>query len=319
MATTAATLVRKTNTKRWTGLLLLTGYLALYATTLYNMSRWGAYDPADALTVAAILGVGFSVAAWLFTIGVKPLAYRVSQPARELAVVTIYLIAVTAVVTWGFDWIRRVVPTNPPQAFVLLALKLVVFVAVPVLIMRSLFGYRRLDLAPSSFTLRPMIAMTGMSALLIVFQAVLGRGLRDIQAAHVPASALVWGMPVALLWSCLEMGVVEEFFFRCVVQSRLSAALRSEVGGIVVASLAFGLMHAPGLYLRTGVTQEGLPPHPALWMAVGYSIVITSVAGLLFGVLWARTRNFAVVVVVHGAADLLPNFLPTLRSLHLLR
>jgi len=66
------------------------------------------------------------------------------------------------------------------------------------------------------------------------------------------------------------------------------------------------------------VTQEGLPAHPALWMAIGYSIVITSVAGFFLGVLWARTRNLAVVVLVHAAADLLPDFLPTLRSLHLL-
>jgi membrane protease YdiL (CAAX protease family) len=84
-------------------------------------------------------------------------------------------------------------------------------------------------------------------------------------------------------------------------------------------SLLFGLAHAPGLYLRTGLTQEGLPPHPPLLMAIGYSIVITSVAGFFFGVLWARTRNFALVVMVHAMADLLPDLLPTLRSLQLLR
>ena len=78
-------------------------------------------------------------------------------------------------------------------------------------------------------------------------------------------------------------------------------------------------MHAPGLYLRTGITQEGLPPHPALWMAAGYSIVITSTAGLVFGVLWSRTRNFALIAIVHGAGDLLPDFLTTMRALHLLR
>ena len=44
-------------------------------------------------------------------------------------------------------------------------------------------------------------------------------------------------------------------------------------------------------------------------MAIGYSIVITSVAGFFLGVLWARTRNFLVLVLVHAAADLLPNTL----------
>ena len=77
-------------------------------------------------------------------------------------------------------------------------------------------------------------------------------------------------------------------------------------------------MHAPGLYLRRNLTQEGLPAHPSLLMAIGYSIVITSTAGFLFGVLWARTRNFAVIVVAHGMADLLPNILPTPHSLRLI-
>ena len=74
----------------------------------------------------------------------------------------------------------------------------------------------------------------------------------------------------------------------------------------------------PGCNLRTQLTQEGLPPHPSLLIAIGYSIVITSSAGFLFGVLWARTRNFVVIVVAHGMADLLPNILPTLHSLRLI-
>jgi len=55
----------------------------------------------------------------------------------------------------------------------------------------------------------------------------------------------------------LEVGVVEEFFFRVRLQSRLSAVLKSKLGGIVRASLRFGLGHAPGLYLRSRATQEG--------------------------------------------------------------
>jgi membrane protease YdiL (CAAX protease family) len=117
----------------------------------------------------------------------------------------------------------------------------------------------------------------------------------------------------------LEVGVVEEFFFRVLLQSRLSAVLKSKLGGIVLASLLFGLVHAPGLYLRSGATQEGLSANPSLLMAVGYSIVITSVAGFFLGVLWARTRNFLLLVLVHAAADLLPNTLPTLRAFHFLR
>jgi membrane protease YdiL (CAAX protease family) len=143
-----------------------------------------------------------------------------------------------------------------------------------------------------------------MSLLLLAFQSLLGRGLRDIASAHLPTSVLWYGLPLTFLWLVLEAGAVEEFFFRVLLQTRLSAVLHSELGAIVLMSVIFGLAHAPGLYLRTGLTQEGLSPHPSLLMAVGYSIVITSVAGFFLGVLWARTRNFAVVVVVHAVGDL---------------
>ena len=52
-------------------------------------------------------------------------------------------------------------------------------------------------------------------------------------------------------------------------------------------------------------------------MAVGYSIVLTSLAGLFLGVLWMRTKNLAVVVIVHAATDFLPNLVPWVKSFHL--
>jgi len=153
--------------------------------------------------------------------------------------------------------------------------------------------------------------------LLLAFQAVLGRGLRDVLNAYLSYGTLLFGLPLTFLWLALEAGVVEEFFFRVLLQTRLSALLKSELSAIVVTSLLFGLAHAPGIYLRTGMTNEGLQ-NPSLLMAVGYSIVIVSVAGFFLGVLWARTRNFLLVVTVHAMGDLLPNLLPTMRSLRLI-
>jgi len=317
MATQTAPVLNKTRPRRGIGVAVLATYLGLYAVLLSAMSRWGGFDPSNALGVAAVLGVGFSLAAWALTIGVKPLSYYVLQPARELVALAVYLVALTAVVTWGFDWVRRSFPHDPVQAFALLTVKLIIFVAVPSWLMRWRFGYSWRDLAPSGFSRRHLLVMVAMSALLILFQAVAGSGWRETRTAHLPANILLWGLPLALAWWTLEAGVVEEFFFRCLLQSRLTSMLHSQLGGIVLASLLFGMMHTPGLYLRTSITGEGLAPHPPLWMAIGYSVVITSIAGFVFGILWARTRNFALVAVVHGAADLLPNFLQTMRSLHL--
>ncbi len=305
--------------RKTTGLALLAAYIAIYAATLYAMVRFGQFDAGEALGVFAILGVGFSIVAWVLTIGMKPLPYRVLEPGRELTTLVAYLVPLTAFIAFGFSAIHRYVTGEPADSFAILAAKLAAFVVIPAWIMIARFRYRLPQLVPMSTKTSQMLVVLGMSLVLIVFQSVAGRGLRDIGDAHVPGNTLLFGVPLVFLWLILEVGVVEEFFFRVLLQSRLSAAMRSELGGIVVMSLIFGLVHAPGLYLRTSATQEGLSSHPSLLMAVGYSIVITSVAGFFLGVLWARTRNFLVVILVHAAADLLPNTLPTLRAFHILK
>lgn len=315
----ASTQVRQVSThKRQAGITLLICYLCLYAAMLLAMRQASKFDIVEPLLVFATVGVGFSVAALLLTTGVPPLECFVLKPKKELAFVAAYLLPIAAFTTWGLQAVHRHLPGDPGAAIAILALKLLFFVIVPVIVLRAPFRYRLRELAPISRRTRHLLAMIGMSGLLLAFQALVGRGLRDIQSAHLPSSTLWYGLPLTFLWLAVEAGVVEEFFFRVLLQTRLSAVLRSELGAIVLMSLAFGLAHAPGLYLRTGLTQEGLSLHPSLLMAIGYSIVITSVAGFSLGVLWARTRNFAVVVVVHAMGDLLPNVLPTLRSLRVL-
>lgn len=319
MSTQALENQRSQSSRKETGIALLTGYVAIYAATLYAMASFGHFETGDALGVFAILGVGFSLGAWLLTIGVKPLPYRLQAPGRELATLLMYLLPLTVLIAFGFSAIHHYVTGEPADSIVILVAKMAVFVVVPAWIMVARFGYRSTELAPMSTKSSYMLVIIGMSLLLVAFQAVAGRGLRGMADSHVRAETLLFGMPLVFLWLVLEVGVVEEFFFRVLLQSRLSAALRSELGGIVLMSLIFGLVHAPGLYLRTSVTQEGLSAHPSFLMAVGYSIVITSVAGFFLGVLWTRTRNFLVIVLVHAATDLLPNTLPTLCAFHILK
>src|SRR5579862_3265912 len=296
----------------------LAGYGALYAGMLLAMRKAGDFDVTEPLFVLAILGFGFPLAAWLMTLRVAPLRYEVANPQQELRTVAVCLAVVVAFITWGLGWLHRLVPSDPADSVAILAAKLAVFVALPAFLMKVQFGYRWRQLAPLSLPARHVVAMTGMALLMLAFQSVMGRGLRDLLSAHVPTGALLIGFPLTFVWLAVEAGVVEEFFFRVLLQTRLAAVLRSELAAIVLMSVIFGLAHAPGIYLRTAMTQESVQ-HPSVLMAVGYSIVITSVAGFFLGVLWARTRNFAVVVVVHAMTDLLPGILPTMRSFHLLQ
>jgi membrane protease YdiL (CAAX protease family) len=316
--TTSEQVITPPLTQKTLGGAILAAYLVLYFGTLFAMHAASGFEISEPLFALAILAGGFSGLAWLLTIGVRRLPYAVVGAKKELTMIAWYGVFVFLFVTWGFGFVHKVATPGPVDAIAILVAKLVVFIAMPVALMKRAFHYSFRTLAPVSVSARHVLALTGISVLLLAFQSVFGRGLRDLADAHLSATMLWLGVPLTLAWISLEAGVVEEFFFRVLLQTRIAAVIKSELAAIVLTSLAFGLIHAPGLYLRTNLTQEGLPPHPSLLMSIGYAIVITSSAGFLFGVLWARTRNFAVIVLAHGMADLLPNILPTLHSLKLI-
>src|SRR5690349_19347395 len=101
------TLVQVRTAKRPVGIVLLGGYVGLYVCVLAVMHRIGNFDIAEPLLVFAILGIGFSVAAWLMTLRVSPLHYGVVEPKAELGIVVAYLIPVIAFITWGLAFLQR--------------------------------------------------------------------------------------------------------------------------------------------------------------------------------------------------------------------
>ncbi len=87
--------------------------------------------------------------------------------------------------------------------------------------------------------------------------------------------------------------MVEEFFFRALVQSRL-----------ILSGLVFGLAHAPGFYLRGGGNLDNLGLHPSLFLSIGYSILVLSVSGFFLAIIWSKTKNLWLVMVIHAFGDL---------------
>jgi len=293
-------------------------YFALWAIVLISLRTLEGFDASEALAALVILGVIFPALAMLATRRVSALPYVVHQPGVEAVVLMMYLVVIAWVLVSGFGRIARV-GTEPLHSVVLLGVKLVALVGVPAAITLALGHYRFAELLPISLRwhdIRPALWMA-MAALLM--QSFLGRGLHDIREAHLPVWVLAVAAPLSFAWLVIEVGVVEEFFFRVLLQERLAAMLRSSWGGLVVAAVLFGLLHAPGFYLRPAATQEALGSHPSLFMAVGYSIVLTSLAGLFLGVLWMRTKNFTVLVIAHAAGDVLPNLVPWAKAFHLTR
>ena len=293
-------------------------YFALWAAIFILLRTFEGFEVSEALPALVVLGVIFPALAMLATRRVSALPYDVRQPGIETVVLVMYLGVIAWVLVSGFGRIARI-GTEPLHSVVLLSVKLLAVVTFPAAIAMALGHYRIAELMPVSLRWHELSPALWMSLAALLMQSSLGRGLHDIREAHLPVWVLAVATPLSFIWLILEVGIVEEFFFRVLLQERLAAVLRSPWGGLVVAAVLFGLVHAPGLYLRTAATQEALGSHPSLLMAVGYSIVMISLAGLFMGVLWMRTKNFAVLVIVHGAGDLLPNLVPWVKAFQLTR
>lgn len=293
-------------------------YGGLWAASLAILYIFARFDLSEAVAALVILGLLFPALGWFCTRHIDSLAIAVRRPDLESLILIIYLFVLAWVVVYGFGFVARIA-AEPLHSIVLMTVKLLTFFAIPAAFIAAVGHYKLHELMPVSLRWKDLRPALWMSLASLVMQSVLGRGLADLRSANQPTWFLLIAAPLAFLWLTIEVGVVEEFFFRVLLQERLAAALRSRWGGLIVASVLFGLVHAPGFYLRPAATQELLGPHPSLFVAVGYSIVLTSLAGLFLGVLWMRTRNFAVIVIVHAAGDLLPNLLPWVRSFHLAR
>jgi hypothetical protein len=53
--------------------------------------------------------------------------------------------------------------------------------------------------------------------------------------------------------------------------------------------------------------EEAIGVNPSPADSIAYAIVVLSVGGIFFGIVWARTKNLFAVMFIHAATDLLPN------------
>lgn len=293
----------------------LLAYLALYIVVLALMHELEGFGLALPLFVLLFMGVGLSALAWWVTEGIAAPDFVVKRSLQESILLGAYLLVIVGYLTWGVDLIETVFDADPSKSVAILIAKLALFVLVPLLLFRSVWQYSIRDFfRPTADRRGSVRVIVWMSLVLIVFQLVVGQGLTEIRAAGLSQWQLGLGIPLVYAWLVIEVGLVEEFFFRGLIQSRLAALLQSEVAGVVLMSVLFGLAHAPGIYLRSEVTMEAVGSSPSLLMAIGYSIVVVSVTGLFLGIIWVRTKSLYVLALIHAAGDLVPNTAQILKT-----
>jgi membrane protease YdiL (CAAX protease family) len=291
--------------------------LAAYGTGLAILWPNKSFGHADAIVELIVFGIAFPVLARVATLRARPLSLTVRRSPAEMWLLFACLAGVTLYLVWGSALSDLFIPMSwlaSPRLkfFIVLARKLIVFVAIPFVLFRVFFGYRWRDFGLQFAGLRALAGnhlavVLVLSAAILLFQYFLGGGAAPLRRGEFYASQLALGLPLCFAWLFVEAGLVEEFFFRALLQTRLAAWFKSEVSGAALMALLFGLAHAPGFIFRHAGLEEAIGPTPSAADAIAYAIVVLSVGGVFFGIVWARTKNLFAVMFIHAATDLLPN------------
>jgi len=98
------------------------------------------------------------------------------------------------------------------------------------------------------------------------------------------------------LWlsNLLQNGFGEEFLFRGALQTRLKALL-SPSWAIVIQALIFGIWHFAANFGLKGMTCGAA--------VIAFSIVLQGTIGLVFGIIFQRTRNLLACSLIHVAVN----------------
>jgi len=281
-------------------------YLVVWGGSVAYLMGKGAGE--EAVFIGGIFGVAAPLLAWLLTaFGKAPLKpVPVARPGPETWAVLGYLMVYALLfLGWGLSAVREWFPEDPQREFAISALKILAHVVLPAGLL-ILLGARVGPLFRAhAGRLTFWIPLLVLGALLLALQGVISPSLKRINELDLAASDWLWAGPGTFLWLLLTVGLCEEFLFRAVLQSRLTAFLKSTTGAVVTGAILFGLAHAPGLFLRADPGEFGASPDP-LFVAA-YTIAVLSPTGVFFGVLWQRTQSLWLLVLLHVCIDFLPN------------
>ena len=282
-------------------------YGALYVLSLVlAVGRRKDFPLGDALVVALIIGLGFTGLVYLIAPPLATPSLQANVKPSELIFVLIYLVLMALLLTRGVPpWF----PTTWKEHFIkrktfTVVYKLLMFVFIPLTILRLFWA---VEWAELGFSLGDLMGQIRSTALLIFllggFNLLVGGGATPIRARQFSGKQLAEGFVFAFIWNIVEVGLVEEFFFRAFLQTRLINYLNSPLSGICAASLLFGLAHAPGIYLRSAGKTGPLGEHPSLLDSVLYTILVLSPTGWFMGLLFWRTQSLLAPILVHAGVD----------------
>lgn len=313
----------------WVALLVINrffiAFLLLYSGIVALLKILFQQSIADIFIVVVSFGIVLPLIGWLFFNTSTESLHQKPPQKREIIVLLMLALWITWYIAYGTSWINQLVPERilsaaSTKSLFITVKKLLVFVAIPFLLYKC-YGFTVADFGfkpgkKSFLNSRHLTGLIVLCMLAVVFQFTFSQGGNALHK-HTFTSFQLWvGIPLCLLWLMIEAGLVEEFFFRAILQSRLSALVKSSIGGIIISGLIFGLVHAPGLYLR-GASSENVTEQMPFGFWALYCVAYMSLAGIFLGVVWDKTRNIYFVILLHAAIDFIPNFQEFIMTWHL--
>ena len=265
----------------------------------------------EIIPIIIIFGLIFPSLAWLLTRKFKTDYKTKSTRTNEGYLIVAFTVYIGITIILGNKIFFISDYQGIIEEIITLLRKVIVFVAIPFIVYKLIY---RFSLEDFGLTLkwnaivnyRSLTIWIVFSALLVSLNYFAGSGAKPLREGVFSTGQILKALPLLFLWLFIEVGLVEEFFFRGLLQNRLSAFLRSSTGGILISALIFGLVHAPGMYLRQAGINDGIGAEPSLLNSVVYCIAVQSVPGLFLGILWHRTRNLWLLMGIHAMFDLMP-------------
>lgn len=183
-------------------------------------------------------------------------------------------------------------PPNDPEApagLLYPASKVLLFLAVPLLVLRMTRPAPSSDIPSVWHVATSVRAWWRWGGLVAVVVTLYLSQFSPLASPAPTADSLppIAVLVVAMVGTFLTASVLEEVFFRVWLQTRLELMV-GRWAGIVLSSLAFGVMH---------VASHQMLDTPALILA--QVLAVQGVSGLLYGYLWSRYRNLWVIIILH--------------------
>lgn len=304
--------------------IIIITFLIIYCSACFALIQTYHLAVSDLLSTVFCFGVLLSAVAYWLTANQLP---RKEKPFRrqEFYLLPLLLIWIIVYITFGSTLVNRILPAttknNDQILFVFIIIKkLFVFFLVPFACYKLLKFHLKdfgLKLSKKHFLDKKNWTIFFVFSLLaLVFEYYFGGGTATIREHKFSFMQLSKAIPLCFLWLFIEVGLVEEFFYRAIIQSRLTSWFKSAWAGILTGGLLFALSHLPGLYLR-GAESEGIDRPRSILFWASFCIANMSVAGIALGIVWWRTKNLYLVMALHAVIDLLPNLSFFIATWHL--